>query len=274
MLHPGLDVAGWMLVASGKGWQPNKQCVDFILAMAYELAAVELQDPVQRMPSVSATEILPDLSLCFEKGLSPRESSLVRAIAIRAAYGGMPGDVSMLRTAAHVWLNRFSREAEQRRTQVSPRARWLEDLAELYDRAKSPTLDLDELYDRAKSPTNAPTTQGLAHLSNGDCPRAAIDFHVSNVLRELRSDRELESAMIRACPAGESLDSAMQSAMWLFRSSLNKKEKMPVDDARKEEVGRSEREAEKRKESLQLLWNAMEARVEAYANQRIRRAYS
>jgi len=257
ILHPGMAVASWIMMATGKGWNPPAAAVDFILNMSYELAAVELRDPVSNMEDLIDEKALPDLLKCRENGLSEEECMLVRAITVRACYGGMTGDMVMLKKAAANWLQRFSDKEKG----VS-RVRWIEDLKGIYMRVSRP-LESKHLV----------STVSLAPLLNGDCPRSAVDFHVSNLVPELRLNDSLEREMRGAAPRAEILDDLLRDVIWTFKSCLSKKEELPVSPKLLESVRLARDREEERKDGLKALWAVIEAHVEAYQNKRIRQAY-
>jgi len=128
-----------------------------------------------------------------------------------------------------------------------------------------------------------------------------MDFHVTNVVSELRSSLETESLMQQesrgrlGLKEGEDLEGAMKEAMWLHWSSINRKIPVPIQEPPRlalqhdvqqgldprypllyplpSELEQAEREQERRKEELKPLWDIMHPRAQAFANQRIRRAY-
>ena len=170
--------------------------------------------------------------------LDPQASLLVRVLHLRAAFGGMPCDVSMMRGAAEVWLRRFAGRAglppaaaaaatlaaetqQQQQQALSPGEAWLSFLWRSFSPPLIPPLVL---------PTTgaASTTAFVGRMTREDIPLSAVDFHVSSVSEELLSlpavAREGKRAA-RAAGERENYDAAVEErlrrAMWLFRSSRN-----------------------------------------------------
>ena len=72
--------------------------------------------------------------------------------------------------------------------------------------------------------------QDVGPLQHSDVPPAAVDFHVSSIVQALLQQPAIAEAATRAAAAGaaSNSESALQRAMWRFRSSTNRKQRLQV----------------------------------------------
>ena len=132
---------------------------------------------------------------CGAEGEAPDACHvLASAILIRAAYGGMPGDVEMLQTAAHVWASRAPGTDAAPLSPATQQAdnAWAPRLRDAF--APSPlvvALVEEALGGGVASPSpSAPALEvelrlamrGEGGLRWEDVPLSSIDFHCSRVL--------------------------------------------------------------------------------------------
>lgn len=132
LLHPCFSVVVWLMIAVSKGYQAPKWLLLTCLQMYVESVSCKYIDFVCELPAndtvltpAPACEEIMGRSLdsngCEEipedcvlhsdsfwdiRGPSARRT-LVGCILIRAAYGGMKGDVNLLQTSAVQWATRF-----------------------------------------------------------------------------------------------------------------------------------------------------------------------
>lgn len=111
--HPTLlPVVVWLMCAQSKGFQLGALHAAAVQEMTYQLACVGIRDhlpthpptlnPGPRLHSFSdVDQVLPS------EGLH-QESVLVKAILLRAQYGGMAGDVESCKGYAQLWCGRFA----------------------------------------------------------------------------------------------------------------------------------------------------------------------
>lgn len=167
------------------------------------------------------------------RGLDPKPAALVCSLLIRAHFGGMKGDVDMLRAGALTWRRRFISDA--RRLQLDTLATplssspdsWLTHIEGLFTDAVSAAGDESPRLARA-----APADVGA--LTRRDVVLAAVDFHVSPVVEELMQQprvREAMDAAVRLAPElvaehGHDLSGVLRSAIWRHSSSVTNK--MPL----------------------------------------------
>ena len=91
-------------LASVQGFQLGQLHAEAILDIVAQLALVPVKDPWPEAPAqASQAQELPDEA--SKHGL-PAADILVRAISFRAGYGGMTGDMAMLRSFADIWRQR------------------------------------------------------------------------------------------------------------------------------------------------------------------------
>ena len=162
--------------------------------------------------------------------MDPQAVLLVRALHLRAAFGGMPCDVAMMRGAAEEWLRRFSGRggglpptiAAADKTQqppLSPGAAWLSFLWRSFSPPLVPALIL---------PPAGAALVAVGRMTREDIPLSAVDFHVSSIAGELCSNLPAVAREARKAANGnddddeeEAVEERLRRAMWLFRSSRN-----------------------------------------------------
>lgn len=126
------------------------------------MARVRVRDPLPdpAPPHTTLTAVERDV---LEGHLSPMGAMLVRCLLLRAAFGGMPGDVRMLKDYAAVWHARLLNTPGQHGVD------WLGRLQSLF--------------------AALPNTQYEPHAVQAvellDVPLSAVDFHVCSIVDEL-----------------------------------------------------------------------------------------
>jgi hypothetical protein len=245
-LHPALPLLAWMIMAaSGKGDGP-KYSLGPVHAAAYlgivrDAARTRVQEefPAARDPPPTATPS----ALAH---LGPARALLVRALIVRSLYGGLAGDVLLLRNAAIVWNARFTHDilssAEKERgaeassagvvLEGPPRGRsWLsfvEDIAAGGDGSGDGTGGEPRL--------NGPFLSQLAALPRlriEDIPLSAVDHHCSDIVGDVltRAQAPAASTALRAAvlaareALGDTIRRRLEDAMWTLRSAVNGREK-------------------------------------------------
>ncbi|GIL55544.1 hypothetical protein Vafri_11102 [Volvox africanus] len=122
ILHPGLPFVVWLMAAQAKGFVLGRTHLDALLCLVYQLAMVQvrdgLPDPWDGGDSatvgtpVDATSQGPvTLQQVDELALPAAETCLVKCLLFRASYGGMGGDVRMMKIFAGYWAARFKGSA-------------------------------------------------------------------------------------------------------------------------------------------------------------------
>jgi hypothetical protein len=141
LLHPALPLVAWLGMAQPKGYGVAGTAANALLKIVHQLAAVRVKDWLPPLasaaggvgvaaagggdgaqedeeegPSVAAAAVAAappssPLSLATADAqlrLPAAEAALIKSLLARAAYGGMGGDVAMLRGYASLWARRFS----------------------------------------------------------------------------------------------------------------------------------------------------------------------
>jgi hypothetical protein len=156
-----------------------------------------------------------------------RRYTLVCSLLVRAHFGGMRGDVDMLRAGAVTWRRRFLSDQP-----ADAAGSWLEHIEGVFTAAAAAA--------EAATTGGAPPPLGCASdvdvgvLTKRDVPPAAIDFHVSPIVEELmqqpRVREAVEAAAARAPELlednGHDLSGLVRSAMWTHCSSVTNKTPM------------------------------------------------
>ncbi|GLC43475.1 hypothetical protein PLESTM_001477400 [Pleodorina starrii] len=125
ILHPGLPLVVWLMAAQAKGFVLGRTHVEALLQLVYQLAMVTVRDglpdtdPWDSGESAAAAAVAAtasgittqqgpsSLQQVDELALPPAEGCLVKCLLFRASYGGMGGDVRMMRAFAAYWAARF-----------------------------------------------------------------------------------------------------------------------------------------------------------------------
>ena len=223
--HPDSPLVAWLMCADSKGFKLPRAVVDAVAGFAAELAACAIKDradpppktpttPPEGRSSESAAGALAARNVHAQcAGLGARASAIVAALAIRARFGGMAGDVEMLRSFAATWRSRFLGEDEPN---------WLARLDLAYAEARRKARE-------ALGAEGVSSATGPGVVSRRDVPPAAVDFHVSPVVEELaRNERVVAAAAEAAKRAGDELGTRdpgemLTTAMWRFASSATNK---------------------------------------------------
>jgi hypothetical protein len=248
LLHPALPLCVWAMAAHSKGFTLPRSAVSALLRVVWQLAACRVRD------DPAAWAAAPRLALdgLFAEGgggsgegttsapslasqLPPESRLLVRALALRAAYGGMACDVALLRDAAGVWAARLAGAAgfppaleggggdgggPPPIPTDDPGAAWL-----AY--AKAATV-----FGTPPPPPGLCDAAGVAAgppPAVGDVPLSAIDFHVCGIADDAMLLPSVAAAAaaaaVRAGGEGAGVDGPerLRRAIWVFRSSINRR---------------------------------------------------
>ncbi|KAK9915160.1 hypothetical protein WJX75_005443 [Coccomyxa subellipsoidea] len=248
LLHPSLPLLVWLMAAVPKGYAMGRMLALACLTIIHELASVPVRDHQSPGPA-AGTSSSPGVQL------AAAASNLVRCILLRAAYGGMGGDVSMLQKFAGSWKYRFESSEtlailkaastcqQSLQLDAQPDAAWL---AYLHQRL---------------STTAGNGLQQLRGMEPGDIPLSAVDFHISNILENLLNNRDIITA---ALAAGRDPLQIMRDAIWLFSSSINARTWVQEPDQESQEQRRV------RRSRLEAVWKVAAPPAKAYARQYVK----
>lgn len=173
ILHPALPLLVWL--SSCPEYSPTEQHINMCLQIVYELATCPFKDiDIESSLALSSQEeVIPSFDEIDEE-LPSEEASLIKSILNRASFGGMVGDVAMLKRFAYIWYKRFRfnkppvpslQNNSTSSTVTFPRTPWLSYLFELYKSVFKPVV-----------------YQNVGPIILKDCLTAAIDFHCSSIV--------------------------------------------------------------------------------------------
>ena len=222
-LHPDLPFLAWLMIALSKNFVASTRIKEEVCRIASELAAQEFRDDgttlvekevkeVKNDDSDDDVDVLPSLSSIQEKfGSNSEETLLIASLIVRAQFGGMEGDVKMLKNFIRVWVRRF---------ESIDSLLWMDKI-----KSNSPRLDSALLKEMSAHP-----------FVKFDIPLEAIDFHVSDIIEHCVSDisseefQNIRKAVINTSFKNEEGDIDLfrarelaQSAMWYCSSGVNEK---------------------------------------------------
>ena len=227
-LHPDLPFLAWLMIALSKNFVASTRIKEEVCRIASELAAQEFRDDGTHSNEGEDdreeddrddvdVDILPSLSSIQEKfGSNSEETLLLASLIIRAQFGGMEGDVKMLKNFIRVWTRRFESDS----------LLWLDKI-----KSNSPRMDATRLKEMSAHP-----------FVKFDIPLEAIDFHVSDIIEhcvpdisseEFQNIRKVASAFssygkeeeeenVDAIDLFKARELA-KSAMWYCSSGFNEK---------------------------------------------------
>ena len=205
----------WAMAALSKRYEAPPQLWAAVLRGVHALAALPLRD------TEAVSNGMPELTLFSPVlGASPPEGSLMaRSLLLRAHFGGMKGDVHMLRDAAAVWRWRYSDEAP-------PGGGWPAKVAAAF--ASLPPAEHVQAAAAAARPPHMCAAlmelECVPPLRGGDVPYSALDQHCSRLIDDVMADARLTAEQVAALDAtGEEQDSALRHMVWIYRSSLSNK---------------------------------------------------
>jgi len=241
-LHPDLPLLAWLMIALSKNFVASTRIKEEVCRIASELAAQEFRDDgttlvdyerekekeveeVKNNDDSDDVDILPSLSSIQEKfGSNSEETLLIASLIVRAQFGGMEGDVKMLKNFIRVWVRRF---------ESMDSFLWMDKI-----KSNSPRLDSTLLKEMSAHP-----------FVKFDIPLEAIDFHLSDIIEHCVSDISSEEFQnIRKAVLNTSFKNEegvidlfrarelAQSAMWYCSSGVNEKtlwqpQKMEEDES-------------------------------------------
>lgn len=259
LLHPGYPIIVWLMMACSKCYKPSLNDANYCLQFIYEIAACEWRDfEWKERRELKEQEVSKVINQQTLSSLHPLESSLIKSLLSRMAFGGMTVDIVMLRNHANIWARRFL----DRKKFVMP-----EQLATYYDRfehqiPKLCGIDMDTLFPPSSVHLLSPWTRFLLHahgrhsrpvqsfecigrLQKDDLLLKAVDMHCFPIVDKLFStdrfihdkcqefmrhhfDIDLDDAqrtdMNRVQAYEQSMSDKMSSLIWTFRSGPNAKQ--------------------------------------------------
>lgn len=257
-LHPDFGLLVWLMIADSKGYIPSKEMILKVLQIVFEIASCPWQDVIVEQPikdlivpendsddckptsfslSSSSSTLFPTKHHEQETTTNAFETTTIRAMLLRAQYGGMKCDVDMLHSFSKVWLQRFNGEhaipttlASACSSGVSPST--TDDLKWKY----IPSLIHANARQRSQnsvtiSMVNSPG--GIVALTINDVCPAGIDFHCSPVVDHLLSRPGIYSCLCERLtslqpPNSEKMNrdwitSKVKMLIWNYSSGINRR---------------------------------------------------
>lgn len=264
-LHPDFDLLVWLMMAHSKDYTIPPSILARVFEIIFEICMCPwidscsytvLGDTERDLDRCSVTS----LTSLHEELITNNESvgglSLIWAMLIRAEYGGMKGDVEMLRSFASVWKNRLQSKVYCSTLGIL----WAHVPSKIHERAR------DQAHQRVSELWQ--NTSRLRCLTLKDISTHGIDFHCSSIIDNLLSDepfRELCYDLLKMNGTQDSyqtlLPSLLKRCLWDFSAGINRRQ--PLEGG--PQVTQSE---------LQYLWNELiasraNAFQTAYVEQRL-----
>jgi len=271
ILHPDVTLLTWLMCAASKGYEPPESLRACVSRIAGEMAAIGVKDCVSYggARSKASPNDMQMLSEVESKLADGKESTIVQSIIIRAHFGGMAGDVAMLKGFSRIWLERFT----QKGVAVN--------LPRDYDSLRNPELILDEdksswldyielIYEAAKESTSEdskPVKWG-GPMRRVDIPIAAVDFHVSSCIQGIL---QIPANRLRILDAAKDLGlddidvtDRIKSAIWRHSAGVNHKVAVRLRDSAADD-DESDDETSSVKEKLSVrIWNIVREDLETW----------
>ena len=271
ILHPDVTLLTWLMCAASKGYEPPESLRACVSRIAGEMAAIGVKDCVSyggARSKASPNDMLM-LSEVESKLADGEESTIVQSIIIRAHFGGMAGDVAMLKGFSHIWLERFT----QKGVAVN--------LPRDYDSLRNPELILDEdksswldyielIYEAAKESTSEDSNPAKwgGPMRRVDIPIAAVDFHVSSCVQGIL---QIPANRLRILDAAKDLGlddidvtDRIKSAIWRHSAGVNHKVAVRLRDSADDD-DKSDDETSVVKEKLSVrIWNIVREDLETW----------
>ena len=167
-LHPDTPLLVCLMILSTKGFRIPTFLLRRVLEIVYEIASCPCQDFIARAPDPEQQSV----------SLSSASHILVWSLLARAAYGGMNGDVNMLQAYAQVWNYRFIQVAPvPASAELDGVSTWQEVPSRVHTLANAKVQEL--------------VPPSIPFLQFQDITTEGVDFHCSNIVEHLGSDKQL-----------------------------------------------------------------------------------
>jgi hypothetical protein len=224
-LHPDLPLLCWLMAAESKGYRVPLELISKVLQIIYEVSSCPWTDYLDNDSSKDD-----DKDESVDDDPLPKESVedlILRSIDMRASYGGMKGDVEMLKGYQKTWGKRF-RDSTALSPEVSKR------LGASEHQSWNHVPDLICMKSRHSGIQNVTSLMKnrLARLEQKDLCVEGVDFHCSDVLGQLMNDEafvansaaRLQRDGLLQQNEGDSnaeLLAILKRCMWKYSSGVN-----------------------------------------------------
>jgi hypothetical protein len=272
-LHPDLPLLCWLMVAHSKDFEMTADLITKVMRVVFEMASCPWQDELETREEHSNTPE-PALSICsfHEKGMDQTLdecNTIIWSTLLRAMYGGMSCDVSMLRSFAESWNQRFisNNVPAKIASLILPKSppgtalKWRDVPSCIHQSV------------RIQSETRAAglVRNGLSNLSISDFSIEGVDFHCSSILETVLGDRELVETCINRLGRIELfvpddvenrrlwLEGILKKCMWTYSGGVNRR--LPLMRKNNSNV--------EREDPLKDIWELIAPKAKAFAERYI-----
>ncbi|BDA43711.1 hypothetical protein COCOBI_04-7260 [Coccomyxa sp. Obi] len=246
LLHPSLPLMVWLMAALPKGYTMGRMLALACLNIIHGMACVPVRDHCKGGAAA------PGSSSASGVQLEPAACNLVRCMLLRAAYGGMGGDVSMLRKFAAIWHSRFTSNERPPQLKTSDPAQ---------QQGAQPDTWTAYLHQQF-STTAGSGMKPLGSLRPEDIPLSAVDFHISDIVYHLLDKPEITTAALDVARDPTEL---MRQAIWQHSSSINRRSWLLEPEPEQETRSDRARWQEQRASALENVWKIAAPAAKAYA---------
>lgn len=104
VLHPALPLLTWLTAAQAKDYTLGASHFNACLHIVHQLASVTVRDFLPAAPWSEGRTV--GNFAAVDGVLRAAEAALVKCLLLRASFGGMTGDMAMLRGFAGLWTSR------------------------------------------------------------------------------------------------------------------------------------------------------------------------
>ena len=248
-LHPDFSLLVWLMIADSKGFVPSKELIVRVLQVVFEMASCPWQDstiqesahPVDCNDRSSDSDInsitlfslaSSSSAMCPSRQHEEQstEITVIRAMLLRAQYGGMKCDVDMLHEFSKTWLLRFNGyhvipTIPKLTSSSTEELNWndIPTIIHAKTRQQSERLVTMSVFD---------STAGIAALTTNDVCPAGIDFHCSQVVEHLLSRTHVYSCLCEKLkpelPPKSDINrdwiaSKVKQCIWNYSSGVNRR---------------------------------------------------
>ena len=285
MLHNDLPLIVWSMVAESKGFVPPLPLIAKILRVVFEIASCPLKDDLSHANiTLKGTCSLRTRLIDNELFDKPRYALMIRSMLLRASYGGMACDVSMLMDFSERWRSRFHDEVIPVNVSNRIRAR-LVDSNEVLDEVELrwdqiPGLAHSKAVNVSAANVNNLVFNGMEALYLKDICLAGIDFHCSSILEDVvLADDDLCSKILNLICKVKSLTEtdtpwihvleASRNSMWEYSAGVNRRMRLTGKGSFRTA---SEFEIDDPRTKLyDEVWKCISSSVESYAKSYVER---
>lgn len=220
-LHPDIPLLVWLMAAESKGYQIPRKLITKVLQIVHEVASCPWSDCL----TWSSNENRGNTEVTTVNSVSPKCELILRSISLRAKYGGMVGDVKMLKLYEKLWNHRF----QELRFVPSNMLKQV-GIPKTLDWGDLPLKLHERLQEQSKAPVSTLVHQGLFRLEFKDVCVEGVDFHCSSVLDQLISHQQLFHSCIDFLSRDglhipgnqhEWLMEILRQCMWNYSSGVN-----------------------------------------------------